>query len=156
MKALVLSDTHGNTPLAFRAHGLAEPVDMIFHLGDGSADADLLREVLDVPVINVAGNCDIGSNAPRELVWEGGGKRILLTHGDAYRVKSGLGRLEQRGREVGANAVLFGHSHLATNEVRSDLLLLNPGTLTHAAHHRTYAVLEISSGGISARHFDLD
>lgn len=156
MKALVISDTHGNTSLTFRAHGLSEPVDIIFHLGDGSTDADLLRDVLDVPVINVAGNCDIGSNAPRELVWEGEGKRILLTHGDAYRVKSGLIRLEQRGREVGANAVLFGHSHLATNEVRSELLLLNPGTLTHAAHYRTYAVLEISSDCISASHFPID
>jgi len=156
MKALVISDTHGNAPLAFRAHGLSEPVDIIFHLGDGSADADLLREILDLPVINVAGNCDIGSNAPRELVWEGEGKRILLSHGDAYRVKNGLTRLEQRGREVGVDAVLFGHSHLATNEVRSELLLLNPGTLTQAAHHRTYAVLEISSDGISASHFDID
>ncbi len=156
MKALVLSDTHGNTPLAFRAHGLAEPVDIIFHLGDGSADADLLREVLDVPVINVAGNCDIGSSAPRELVWTGEGKRILLTHGDAYQVKSGLMKLERRGREAGADAVLFGHSHLATNELRSDFLLVNPGTLSVAANRKTFAIMDISSDRITASHFDID
>jgi hypothetical protein len=156
MKALVISDTHGNISLAFKAHSLSEPVDIIFHLGDGSDDADLMRGVLDVPVINVAGNCDVGSVAPREFVWEYEGKKILLSHGDAYRVKSGLIKLEQRGREVGADAVLFGHSHLATNELRLELLLLNPGTLTRAANRRTFAVIEISSDSITASLHDID
>lgn len=156
MKALVISDTHGNLPLAFKAHSMSEPVDIIFHLGDGSDDVDLMRGVLDVPVVNVAGNCDIGSSAPRELIWECGGKRILLAHGDAYRVKSGLMKLEQRGRETGVDAVLFGHSHLATCELRSELLLLNPGTLTHACIKRTFAVMNISSGGITASIYEID
>ncbi|MSN24425.1 MAG: YfcE family phosphodiesterase [Geobacter sp.] len=156
MKALVISDTHGNSSLAFKAHSLAEPVDIIFHLGDGSGDADLMRNVLDVNLINVAGNCDIGSTAPRELVLECEGKKILLSHGDIYGVKSGLVKLEQRGREVGADAVLFGHSHLATNELRPGLLLLNPGTLTVASHRRTYAVIDVSPDGISASIHDID
>lgn len=156
MKALVISDTHGNISLAFKAHSLSEPVDIIFHLGDGSDDADMMRNVLDVPVINVAGNCDIGSRAPREIIWECEGKKILLSHGDAYGVKGGLARLDQRARSVGADAALFGHSHLATYELRSELLVLNPGTLTLACHHRTFAVMEISSNGISASIHEID
>ncbi|MFH1028729.1 MAG: metallophosphoesterase [Pseudomonadota bacterium] len=156
MKILVISDTHGNTTLAFKAHTLSEPVDMVLHLGDGSDDANLMLEVLEIPVINVAGNCDIGSNAPRELLWECEGKRILLSHGDVYGVKSGLSKLERRAREVGADAILFGHSHRAINEFRAELLMLNPGTLTHAAHHRTFAVMEISTDGITARLYDID
>lgn len=156
MKALVISDTHGNTARAFSAHTLSEPVDIIIHLGDGSADAELLREVLDVPVINVAGNCDPGSNAPRERVWECEGKRILLTHGDAYLVKSGLANLRQRALEIGVDAVLFGHTHLGIVENSSWPVLINPGTLSNQSRQRSYAVLVITPEGITARHYAVD
>jgi len=156
MKALVISDTHGSATRAFAAYTLAAPVDIIIHLGDGCADADLLREALDVPVINVSGNCDPGSNAPRERLWECEGKRILLTHGDAYQVKSGLTRLRQRAEEVGADAVLFGHTHQGVLEKYSGLLLINPGPLTNSSTHRSYAVLDITPESITSRHFDID
>lgn len=156
MKALVISDTHGNATRAFAAYTLVEPVDIIIHLGDGCADADLLREALDVPVINVSGNCDQGSNAPRERLWECEGKRILLTHGDAYQVKSGLARLRQRAEEIGADAVLFGHTHQGVLEKYSGLLLINPGPLTNNSTHRSYAVLDITPESITSQHFDID
>lgn len=156
MKILVISDTHGNTTRAFAAHTHSEPVDAIIHLGDGCADADLLREVLDTPVITVAGNCDPGSNVPRERLWECEGKRILLTHGDAYQVKSGLSRLWQRAREIGADAVLFGHTHRGVVENCSGVQLINPGTLSNHGHHRSYAVLVITPEGITVRHHDID
>lgn len=156
MKVLVISDTHGSVNRAFRAHTLAEPVDAVVHLGDGAADAEMLREALDVPVINVAGNCDPVSNAPRERLWECEGKRILLTHGDAYGVKSGLARLRQRAEEIGADAVLFGHTHLGVLEEHAGLLLVNPGTLSKTSQHRSYAVLDITPVGITTRHYDID
>lgn len=156
MKVLVMSDTHGNTHGAFAAHTFSEPVDAVIHLGDGSADADMLRAALDIPVVSVAGNCDHDSNAPRELVWECEGKRIMLTHGDAYQVKSGLAILRQRAQEIGVDAVLFGHTHQSRYEKDSDLLLVNPGTLSKASRHRSYAVLEITRDGIISRHHDID
>jgi hypothetical protein len=155
MKVLVISDTHGNFSRAFNAHTLSDPVDAVIHLGDGSGDADLLREALDIPVINVTGNCDAGSNAPRELMWECEGKRILLTHGDAYHVKSGLARLRQRAEEIGADAVLFGHTHQGMFECRTGLLMLNPGALSNDTRHRTYAVLSITPDGITSVHYDI-
>lgn len=153
MKILVISDTHGNVNRAFRAHTLSGPVDAIIHLGDGSADADVLRDALDVPVINVAGNCDPGSKAPRECVWECEGKRILLTHGDIYQVKSGLAKLRRRAQEAGVDAVLFGHTHQGVVENHSGLLLVNPGTLSNIGQHVSYAVLDIVPEGITAEHF---
>ncbi len=156
MKVLVISDTHGNTNGAFKAHTLSEPVDIVIHLGDGCADAILLRESLDIPVINVAGNCDSGSISPRELMWECEGKRILLTHGDAYHVKSGLARLRQRAEEIAADAVLFGHTHQGMLENHASLLMLNPGALSNGTHHRSYAVLNITPDGITSRHYDID
>jgi putative phosphoesterase len=156
MKVLVISDTHGSWTRALAAHTRTEPVDAIIHLGDGSADVDLLRQTLDVRIINVAGNCDPGSSAPRELVWECEGKRILLTHGDAYQVKSGLAKLRQRALEIGADAALFGHTHRALLENISGLLLINPGNLANHGHHRSYAVLDISPEGIVSQHFNTD
>src|SRR6266704_806161 len=156
MKILVISDTHGNVNRAFSAHDLSGPVDAVIHLGDGAADADLLREALDVPVINVAGNCDPGSNAPRERVWECEGKRILLTHGDAYQVKSGLVRLLQRANEVEADAVLFGHTHQWLLENNEGMLLVNPGTLSNTAQYHSYAILVITADGITSRHYGSD
>ena len=156
MKVLVISDTHGCSNRAFNAHSLAGPVDIVIHLGDGAADADLLRAALDIPVINVAGNCDPGSSAPRERVWECEGKRILLTHGDAYQVKSGLARLRQRAEEVGVAAVLFGHTHQGVLEDHAGLLLINPGTLSNAGQHRSYAVLNITPEGITSRLYDIE
>lgn len=156
MKILVISDTHGNVNRALSAHTSSEPVDAVIHLGDGSADVDLLRAALDVPVINVAGNCDPGSDAPRELLWECEGKRILLTHGHAYQVKSGLYRLLQRTLEVKADAVLFGHTHQALSEVNSGVLLLNPGSLANHVLCRSYSVLTITLEKISSQHFEID
>lgn len=155
MKVLVISDTHGNVNRAFIAHTLSEPVDAIIHLGDGCADADVLREALDIPVINVAGNCDHGLNIPRESVWECEGKRILLTHGDLYQVKSGLVKLRQRALDAGVDAVLFGHTHQEVIENNSGLLLINPGTLSNVGQHQSYAILNIEPEGITAEHFYL-
>lgn len=156
MKVLIISDTHGDVNRAFIAHTFSEPVDAVIHLGDGSADADLLRKTLDVPVINVAGNCDPGSNAPRELVWECEGKRILLTHGDVYQVKSGLAKLRQKAEETGVDAVLFGHTHQRTLEKYQGLFMVNPGTLSNASSHRSYAILNTTPEGMTFSHHDID
>ncbi len=155
MRVLVISDTHGDVNRALSAYALAEPVDVIIHLGDGCADASQLCQALGIPVVNVAGNCDLGANAPRELVWECEGKRILLTHGDRYQVKSGLSRLRQRAEEIGVDAVLFGHTHQALLGKQSGLLLVNPGSLASYGLHRSYAVLNIAQEGITVQHFDI-
>lgn len=150
MRILIISDTHGNYPLAFKVCETAEPFDILIHLGDGGDDAALLASALDVGVIQLAGNCDHGSNAPRELLWECSGKKLLLVHGDAYGVKNGLIRLEKRALEVGADVVLFGHTHRATVTSLSGILAINPGTLMRASQHTTFATLEITTQGVTA------
>ena len=155
MKVLVVSDTHGNFTPALQAHSLSEPVDAIVHLGDGVEDANLLRSLMDLDVIAVSGNCDHDATVPREMLLECEGKRILLVHGDAYGVKGGLEGLKQRAAEVRADIVLFGHSHRATCITTSGILFLNPGTLTKASAHKTFATLEISKDGIKARLHDI-
>jgi putative phosphoesterase len=155
MRILVISDSHGNTPLALQACDMAGDIDALFHLGDGGEDAGILAHALDIEVIHVAGNCDIGSASPRELLLECEGKKLLLVHGDAFGVKSGMGLLEKRAREAGAHAVLFGHTHRATVTTLSGILAVNPGTLMRSARHKSFAILDITPAGISARLYDI-
>jgi len=156
MRILVISDTHGNARLAERALELSEPVECIIHLGDGAGDTEMLTTATEVQLIQVAGNCDYGSNAPRELLWHCEGKNILLAHGDAYGVKSGLGRLMQRANEVKADAVLYGHSHHPLIVTHSGIVFVNPGTLIRTARHKTYALVSVTTEGITAQLHDID
>jgi hypothetical protein len=150
MRILVVSDSHGNDSMLFRAHQQAGPVDAVIHTGDGEQDAQLLEETLGETVLRVAGNCDHGSSAPRELQITLAGRRILITHGDRYLVKSGLERLLSHGKQLGAEVILFGHTHLALTEQRDGILLLNPGTLWGRAPFLSYGILELSPHQISA------
>ena len=143
MRILVVSDTHGNESMLFKAHQQAGKIDAVIHTGDGELDAQMLEETLGGTVLRVAGNCDHGSTAPRELLITLAGKRLLIVHGDRYTVKNGLEALVAQGKASGADAILFGHTHRALVEQRDDLLLLNPGTLWGRAPFLSYAILEI-------------
>lgn len=149
MRLLVISDSHGNYAHAFMAHQLAGPVDHIVHLGDGSEDARLLEEVLEVPVHRVAGNCDQDRRLPTELTLELGGCRIFVTHGNRYQVKSGLQLLISKGIEVGATVVLYGHTHLPDVFATDGILLVNPGTLMKGAQG-SYAIVTLKGETASA------
>jgi putative phosphoesterase len=155
MKILVMSDTHENYPLALCAIEMAWPVDAVIHLGDCITDADQLSHVLAVPLMRVAGNCDFNADAPREFVWECEGKRLLLLHGDRFGVKSGLGRLEKYAAEVGVDAVLYGHTHVATVTTLSGMLFINPGTLLKTSAFKSFAIVEVNPNGVSAHLQDL-
>jgi uncharacterized protein len=154
MKLLVISDSHGNYSHAFRAHEAAGPVDHIIHLGDGSDDAKLLEDVLEVPVHRVAGNCDLEPHLPKELTLQLGDCRILMTHGNKHMVKSGLGPLIGRGMEVGATVVLYGHTHLPKVESAAGMLLVNPGALKEG-FAGSYAIITVEGTEITAEIFDL-
>ncbi len=151
MRFLVISDTHGNQAAIFKAYQAAGKIDAVLHLGDGETDVALLAEVENCPVLRVAGNCDLGSKAPSELIAEWRGVRILLCHGDRYGVKAGLSQLIGHGLEAGVQAVLYGHTHLAMAEERDGLMLLNPGTMTNQATFHSFAILEISVDGLHAK-----
>lgn len=151
MRILLVSDTHGNQAALLRAHEAAGQCDAVIHLGDGEQDASLLEAVDDqIQLFQVAGNCDLGSTAPRELICTFGKVRLLLCHGDRYGVKTGLSRLIERGQSAEVDAVLYGHTHLAQSVEQEGLLLVNPGTLAAPASYHSYAILEITEAGITA------
>lgn len=155
MRLLVISDTHGNYPLLLEVLDLACPVDTIVHLGDGEEDAILLAGLVDINIIRIAGNCDQGSKSPREIFWEYQGKRLFFLHGDLYGVKQGLKNLEQRAIEIKADAVFYGHTHVATNLNLSGIQFVNPGTLMKGAGSRSYVVADVTETGIQVFHFNI-
>jgi uncharacterized protein len=154
MKLLVISDSHGNYSHALKAHELAGPVDQIIHLGDGADDARLMEKVLEVPVHLVAGNCDFDAALPQDLTLEFGECRLFLTHGNRQLVKTDLTQLIDKGMEVGATVVLYGHTHKAAVASAEGMLLVNPGTLKAGAAG-SYAIITVEGTEARAEIFGL-
>lgn len=151
MKLAVFSDTHGNYPLALRALEEYGHVDGIIHLGDDIEDADIIEDIVDCPVVKVAGNCDRGAQAPRELHCTFAGVSFFLTHGDAYQVKAGLAKLRARAHAGQFRVVLYGHTHIAAVEQAGDTTFVNPGCLHKGSDTKSFATITIEAGMVSAR-----
>lgn len=129
MKILVVSDSHGNVENTSKAVERECP-DLVFHLGDGWHDAEMLRRRHPkLALEQVAGNCDFHGGESTVRVLDLGGRRILLCHGHTLGVKSSLGVLLRTAVERGADTALFGHTHRPFMEQREGVLLLNPGSI---------------------------
>ena len=150
MKILVFSDSHGDAASMARAVELEGP-DEIFHLGDVTGDARRLAgQFPAIPLVQVRGNCDGWCDVPDEALVSRGGKRLLLTHGHRYRVKSGLELALAAARGAEADALLFGHTHQPLCDLQGGLWVVNPGSIRGPVR-RTYAVLTLERGELACR-----
>ncbi len=150
MKILVLSDTHRDMSRAYKLiNVIKDEIDCIFHLGDNVEDAESLRMNTDFKVYNVMGNTDYTVSVPEERFLEFNGRKILLTHGHLYSIYSSLNSLYYRAAEIGADAVLFGHTHIPVVETKDNILIFNPGSLTRPRGNSTYSygILNIADDG---------
>jgi len=79
------------------------------------------------------------------------GHKILLVHGHAHSLYSGVSYLVQEAENCGAEILFFGHTHIpacgcvSCNSGKSSLLLLNPGScsIPRACQPASFAVLEL-------------
>ncbi len=167
MKILVFSDSHGNPEAiraALRAHG--GTADLLYFLGDGVRDiADVLADYPEIPRVILSGNNDsalaaaaAGIEMQVEDVRTVDGVKILALHGHTVRVKWGYDALLYRAEEVGADLVLFGHTHVPENTAVNGLgdtarriHLFNPGSVGLSMTH-PYGVIYVIDGKISADH----
>ena len=141
MKILVLSDSHGNVRNMAQAVELVSPRTVI-HLGDCWRDAEELHELYPrIPLEQVPGNCDFGRFEAQERLLFFEDKRVLIAHGHTMHVKYGLLSAQYRAQEMGADILLFGHTHIPLVENDGHLILLNPGAIGDRSHP-TYGVLE--------------
>ena len=152
MKILVLSDSHGVTKLMSDVVAKHAPhVACTLFLGDYLRDIEKVSGNFPKMAFHVVpGNCDFYSELPRELTVELGGKKVWMTHGDRFGVKSGNGRIESAAAARGADICLFGHSHMPITYEKNGILFLNPGSITEprGPRGRSYAVIEILSNAV--------
>ncbi len=110
MRLLLLSDTHGRRARVGEVLTRAKGYDALLFLGDGLRDFD--ENTLGL--VCVRGNCDtftLGADAPTERMFYADGKKLLLMHGHEWGVKSGIERALAHAYTLGADALLFGHTH---------------------------------------------
>lgn len=154
---LIISDTHGDLSKAKNILPHYPQIDGLIHLGDHDKDALILQSQFHLPeCIMISGNCDYSLDIPNERVLESEGKRIFLTHGNQYDVKSGIMRLETKAVKEKYDIVLFGHTHIPLLKNTANALFLNPGSLGYprGLSGPTYALMEISKGRAEARILD--
>lgn len=147
MKALVLSDSHGDFYNVNKILQSQPGAEVVFFLGDGLNDIERCR--LNYPekmFITVRGNCDWGSDAPIEQFFSIEGKKIMATHGHAYNVKFTYSEAIYHARENKCEVLLFGHTHNAVTAYDHGLYIMNPGS-AHG-YGATYGLLDITQQGV--------
>ncbi|MFV0315011.1 MAG: metallophosphoesterase [Anaerotignum sp.] len=152
MKILVLSDSHGQIDKAKAIlEKLEKQIEMVFHLGDYDEDAGALGSMFpDLVIHYVKGNNDRRMDTPSHKVVFAKGKRFLLTHGHQQNVHYNLHTIAYWAEEQEADAVLFGHTHVALNDNTGRALLFNPGSITLPRDGRdcTFGIITIENGKI--------
>lgn len=129
MKILVVSDTHGNYGSFLNAAKELGSADFIIHLGDYVSDAKKISNAMKLDYITVKGNGDYGvMDVNEDESIEISGKKIFLTHGHNYRVRHNLDDLYYKGKELGADLILYGHTHVPLISKRRDIIMMNPGS----------------------------
>lgn len=153
MKIAVMSDTHGNVQLALNGLKKAGKIDRLIHLGDHYRDAMEISYKTGLPVDAVSGNTDIDSEptAEREKTLQIDGFRLFVTHGDRYKVKSGIDGLVERAVEEDAHVALFGHTHFPMKQRIGKILFLNPGCILANNPHNSYALLTLTGDKVESR-----
>ena len=135
MKIAVLSDTHipyAASQLPKKVCEVLEQSDAIIHAGDYAAESviDTLQSFADF--YGVRGNMDsiaIHNRVPAELIINLGGFAIGVMHGEGK--PDGLEeRVLASFKNKKLDAIVYGHSHQAKNEMRNGILLFNPGSPT--------------------------
>ncbi|MCL0106552.1 metallophosphoesterase [Peptococcaceae bacterium] len=151
MRIGIISDTHGNLNIAKAAISKMGSIDVLLHAGDHYKDAVALeKEISEVDIYAVVGNCDFEVFKPKDLFLEIAGKKIWLTHGHKYGVKESDDYLASLAIEKNIDIVVYGHTHIAVSKFIENKLIFNPGSTTRPRGSKpaTYGIIEIKDGKI--------
>ncbi len=153
MKILIISDTHRSLKTLKEALRREEPIDMLIHLGDVERQMADIRQMVDCPIHMIAGNNDFLSGLPNEEEFVIGKYKVFITHGHAYLVNITEEHLQETARALGADIVMYGHTHRPSLTIEEDLVTLNPGSLTYprqSGRCPSYMVMTIDKSGKAA------
>ncbi len=145
MKILIISDSHAkNEWIILKPH-----YDLIIHAGDHQMTRNWMLVNTDY---YVDGNNDWGNQFQQVFTIDN--LKFLLVHGDEQHVKSKNGvndELLALAKEVAANIVIFGHTHMPLIETIDNITFINPGSVAKPKllnGKKTYAELEIKAQAI--------
>ncbi len=125
-KILIISDSHGTDDfIKIIKH---ENPDLTLHAGDVELTKNN-KALEDIDFI-VIGNCDF-ENFDEYILIDKFHKKILLTHGHLFKVKSSLNNLFYFGEQNNADIIIYGHTHVEHIEKVKDTLILNPGSTAY-------------------------
>ncbi|MEG2080354.1 MAG: YfcE family phosphodiesterase [Oscillospiraceae bacterium] len=147
LRILVFSDSHGDCISMKIALSLYKKIDCILFLGDGEYDFNSLlnNEMLNgIKTFAVCGNCDYGSNLPKEMTMEFCEKKIYFVHGHTKYVKYGLDELILAAKENKADIALYGHTHTAMKTYVDGVHIMCPGSIREGF----YGIVDITDAGI--------
>ena len=159
---MVVSDSHGDAAALTTILDWAKNanIDAAVFLGDGYDDLAeaSARTGFVLPWHVVRGNEDHDAPVPDRDVLEIRACKIFLCHGHRYHVGEGYQTVTTVAQNAGAEAALFGHTHVPHCATVDGILLLNPGSISRPRSNAgcTFAVLECpDSGPCSARFLSL-
>lgn len=150
MKVLIVSDTHRKHENLEKVIEKEGKLDLLIHLGDSEGNEDYIEQIAGCPIEIVSGNNDFFSDLPREMEITVGKYKILLTHGHYYNVSLGTEKILQEGRAREVDIVMFGHTHRPVLDIKEDIVVLNPGSISYPRQEGkkpTYMVMKIGKDG---------
>ena len=148
MKVLIISDTHGKLDNFKKVLNIEKSVDMILHLGDVCHDEEEIRELANCDVRYVRGNCDIFSYESDSLDFKIGNYNFHMEHG--HFISTNLQSIAYKAEEIGADVMLFGHTHIPLLTWVGDVRIINPGSLSKPRQSDgkpTYLVMNVDNNG---------
>ena len=153
MRIAIVSDTHKYMDSIKKVCEMiqTENPDIIIHLGDVMEDADVMEAILLREVRRVPGNCDYAYGVPHELLIHVGDTAVYAVHGHEHGVKRSLSHLAGEAVRKGAKIALYGHTHVAREDVLGGVHVFNPGSASLPKNNqkRSMAFLEIQGKDFS-------
>jgi putative phosphoesterase len=156
LRIAVAGDSHGRIETVARSLKKADP-DYLLFTGDYYSDGKKLARRLNVDWVGVMGNCDYGQKGKQERQVTLAGRTFYLVHGHQFGVKRNLNSLFYRGQELGADLVLFGHTHVPQCEKIAGTWFVNPGSvsLPRLGGSGSYALIDLDENNITPRIIEL-
>lgn len=161
-RMIVMSDSHGERETLCRLVQQAwaqcpGQVDAYIHCGDGARDFADLKEMLlahdpEAQLHMVKGNCDTETDVPDEAQFELEGLRIMICHGQAYRVRLCKMFLRHAAARRGCAVALYGHTHVPAETSTGRVTMFNPG----AAKLGCIGLMEVNDGRATFHRLQLD
>ncbi len=164
MKIVVMSDSHGVHQTFEMVMNKQPDADLYIHLGDGEREVHTF--LLSHPEYKerfcyLCGNCDYGflvdPTLDKLVMTLPHGHKLFAAHGHAYQVKYGTNRMRFDAREVHADIVLYGHTHIRECRYEDGVYIVNPGSLGAPRDGKRpgFALIDVCESGVSVNLVEL-